>query len=399
MGVTYKGCFTSKKNHNFDQAETSRYMILQYHRSLLSIKSFLKDNNINRFMHRVFYFMHEAELNDVVMRELSGNYRDYDYRYTTEAFNNDQHFSKEKFELSTDFKNGYYFGGNTKKSERGIHFDDVADESNICSCKLCTDPKASNIVKYFKDLDVGERRTHNRYNTKDTLCKLIQAIKTSRLFFKTRLENESMFLKHGVVSQSVALKVWVKIFPRTSVRFDPIRLNCYNKNPKIKEVNSTSINGFGHFNQPTTRKSHWETQALQISPTYFFKVYMKGLARHDVEVGGKKVFIADVKSLPQDKDISTNPNIKLYRAIVYSAYREYVDTHYECVIATYVIKDGEGTIDMNGTARQLEYIPAHVAVSGVSATYADITLAEKKRLGRMMEQKIAKNNLQILNAI
>ena len=54
---------------------------------------------------------------------------------------------------------------------------------------------------------------------------------------------------------------------------------------------------------------------------------------------------------------------------------------------------------MNGTARQLEYIPPHVAVSGVSATYSDITLAEKKRLGRMMEQKIAKNNLQILNAI
>jgi hypothetical protein len=54
---------------------------------------------------------------------------------------------------------------------------------------------------------------------------------------------------------------------------------------------------------------------------------------------------------------------------------------------------------MNGTARQLEYIPPHVAISGVTAPYGELTLAEKKRLGRMIEQKIAKNNLQILNAI
>ena len=68
MAFKYKGCFTSKPNNNFDQVETMRFTSSQYYRSLLDCRSFLHNNRIDKFKHRVFYFMHRDQLTDQTLR-------------------------------------------------------------------------------------------------------------------------------------------------------------------------------------------------------------------------------------------------------------------------------------------------------------------------------------------
>mgnify|MGYP006061997133 FL=1 len=46
-----------------------------------------------------------------------------------------------------------------------------------------------------------------------------------------------------------------------------------------------------------------------------------------------------------------------------------------------------------------QYTTPRVAISGIEKSYHELTFNEKRRLGRMIEQKIAKSNLQILNAL
>ena len=104
MAFKYKGCFTSKRNNNFDQVETMRFTSSQYYRSLLDCRSFLHNNRIDKFMHRVFYFMHRDQLTDQTLRMMSEGYRERGYRYLTKAYNDDRDFSVKKFVILIQVK-------------------------------------------------------------------------------------------------------------------------------------------------------------------------------------------------------------------------------------------------------------------------------------------------------
>ena len=358
MAFKYKGCFTSKPNNNFDQVETMRFTSSQYYRSLLDCRSFLHNNRIDKFMHRVFYFMHKDQLNDQTLRMLSQGYQDRGYRLLTKAYNDDRDFSVKKFEIATDFRNGYRY--------------------------------SKEVVKYFNELNKGEAIAQNCYVTKGNLSKFIKAKKLARMYFNTRLENESMYLKHGIASLRTANFVWNSIFQRTSVKFDCIDVK-----------NIQAIVGFNKFNEPSGKGGYHDPQVLQISPTFFYKVYMKGFARYDTEINKNRVFIADVKLLKQDRNISANPNIKLYEAVGYTAKNNKVDRKVLYTIATFETDEASGEVDMNASDNKFlgQYTTPRVAISGIEKPYHELTFNEKRRLGRMIEQKIAKSNLQILNAL
>ena len=121
-------------------------------------------------MHRVFYFMHRDQLTDQTLRMLSEGYRERGYRLLTKAYNDDRDFLK-KFEIATDFKNGYRYSSDASKIA-GEHVEN-ADEP--CTCDLCKNQKAKEVVKYFNDLNKGEAIAHNCYVTKGNLSKFIKA--------------------------------------------------------------------------------------------------------------------------------------------------------------------------------------------------------------------------------
>ena len=387
MAFKYKGCFTSKRNNNFDQVETMRFTSSQYYRSLLDCRSFLHNNRIDKFMHRVFYFMHRDQLTDQTLRMLSEGYRERGYRLLTKAYNDDRDFSVKKFEIATDFRNGYRYSSDESKMSRGEH---VENANEPCTCDLCKNPKAKEVVKYFNDLNKGEAIAHNCYVTKGNLSKFIKAKKLARMYFNTRLENESMYLKHGIASLRTANFVWDSIFQRTKVKFDCIDVK-----------NTRAIVGFNKFNEPSGKGGYHDPQVLQISPTFFYKVYMKGFARYDTEINKNRVFIADVKLLKQNRNISVNPNIKLYEAVGYTAKHDKVDRKVLYTIATFETDEASGEVDMNASENKFlgQYTTPRVAISGIEKPYHELTFNEKRRLGRMIEQKIAKSNLQILNAL
>jgi hypothetical protein len=128
---------------------------------------------------------------------------------------------------------------------------------------------------------------------------------------------------------------------------------------------------------------------------------MKGFARNDTEINKNRVFIADVKLLKQDRNISANPNIKLYEAVGYTAKHDKVDRKVLYTIATFETDEASGEVDMNASDNKFlgQYTTPRVAISGIEKPYHELTFNEKRRLGRMIEQKIAKSNLQILNAL
>ena len=251
-------------------------------------------------------------------------------------------------------------------------------------------PKAKKVVKYFNELNKGEAIAKNSYVTKGNLSKFIKAKKQARMYFNTRLENESMYLKHGIASLRTANFVWNSIFQRTSVKFDCIDVK-----------NIQAIVGFNKFNEPSGKGGYHDPQVLQISPTFFYKVYMKGFARYDTEINKNRVFIADVKLLKQDRNISANPNIKLYEAVGYTAKHDKVDRKVLYTIATFETDEASGEVDMNASDNKFlgQYTTPRVAISGIEKPYHELTFNEKRRLGRTIEQKIAKSNLQILNAL
>jgi len=394
MKVKYKGCFTSKRNHNFDQVETSRYMSRGYLHLLRDSRSFLENNRITKFKHRVFYYMHEDSNKQAVLRKKSEGYSSYNYRYMTKAKNDDHEWSLLKFEMQTKYRDGWKRDVSSNDGTSHISYNER--DGNECVCNLCHNVKAKRVVKFFDDLDQADARSHNCYVTKDNLIKFISNKKVFRNYFAHTLENESMYLKHGEFSRALANRTWNTIFQRTKASFNVIPLN----NPNDNKPNSHLINGFGLGDDPIPSKGYYDPTILSISPTFFYKVYMKGFARSDTVISENKVFIADVKLLKQDTDISANPKIKLYRAMGYNAKREKVDGKRWYTIATYQHEDAQGEIDMNDKNKyQPSFTPPQVHISGVEKRYEDMNLSEKRRLGRMIEQKIAKGNLSILNAI
>ena len=70
-------------------------------------------------------------------------------------------------------------------------------------------------------------------------------------------------------------------------------------------------------------------------------------------------------------------------------------------IATFETDEASGEVDMNASDNKFlgQYTTPRVAISGIEKPYHELTFNEKRRLGRMIEQKIAKSNLQILNAL
>ena len=80
------------------------------------------------------------------------------------------------------------------------------------------------------------------------------------MYFNTRLENESMYLKHGIASLRTANFVWDSIFQRTKVKFDCIDVK-----------NTQAIVGFNKFNEPSVKGGYHDPQVLQISPNSFTK--------------------------------------------------------------------------------------------------------------------------------
>ena len=82
---------------------------------------------------------HKDQLNDHTLRMLSEGYRERGYRLLTKAYNDDRDFSVKKFEIATDFKNGYRYSSDASKIARGEHVEN-ADEP--CTCDLCKNPKA-----------------------------------------------------------------------------------------------------------------------------------------------------------------------------------------------------------------------------------------------------------------
>ena len=54
-------------------------------------------------------------------------------------------------------------------------------ENTGCTCDLCKNPKAKEVVKYFNDLNKGEAIAHNCYVTKGNLSKFIKAKKLARI--------------------------------------------------------------------------------------------------------------------------------------------------------------------------------------------------------------------------
>tara|TARA_R100001015_G_C4495697_1_gene71846 strand:- start:203 stop:595 length:393 start_codon:yes stop_codon:yes gene_type:complete len=130
---------------------------------------------------------------------------------------------------------------------------------------------------------------------------------------------------------------------------------------------------------------------------------MKGFGHNKVEINSKRVFIADVKLLKADKEISTDPRMKLYRAVGYVALNEKVTKHFYTIL-TYQYEDGHGTIEMNtsigGTQNRLgDFAPPRVHISGIEKDHQDLTSAEKRRLVKMMESRVSKGNLKAINAI
>ena len=74
-------------------------------------------------------------------------------------------------------------------------------------------------------------------------------------------------------------------------------------------------------------------------------------------------------------------------------------------ILTYQYEDGHGDIEMNVSNHRPNetllpnFIPPKVHISGIEKEYEMLTSTEKRRMARMIEQRIVKSNLKVINAI
>ena len=394
--MKYKGC----ARFNKDTTVVMKYTASSYYRSKLDFNSYLENNNITKFMHRVFYFMHEKDLTRKVSEHIDNQIDKRDYLQMTKAMlaNIDFDADKSKYERTFKSRSRHMHNGH-----KGYHrwTDNTHDKDDPCTCKLCHDDKAKEVVKYFDDLDKNQDRTYNGYNTKSNLIKYIVAKKSARYYFNKYIDDQGIYLKHGIVSQITATRAWSQLFPKTSAIFDVVPLRC----KILKDFNRRTINGFGLQNEPTVGKDYYSKNILQISPTYFYKVFMKGFAKTDVEINSNRVFIADVKLLKQDKEISDDPKMKLYRAMGYTALHGKVTKKNFYTILTYQNEDGHGDIEMNVSNHRPNetllpnFIPPKVHISGIEKEYEMLTSTEKRRMARMIEQRIVKSNLKVINAI
>ena len=389
--MKYKGCFRS----NFDNVEVLRYTAHSYYRSKLDFKSYLDNNKITNFMHRVFYFMHEVAHNRKVEERKESSLKEYDYTETTKAMLDDLDFDVRKWELDNSFNKRLKNMHNGHANQYAWQNDEPKDP---CKCKMCDNPKALKVMQYFRNLAKNEDITYNGYNTKNQMQKFIISKKMARFYF-SKILDQGIFHKHGIMSKVSATRSWRNLFPNTRAMFKVMPLYC----PILKERNSRSILGFGLQKEPSKEEGYYGNHVLEISPTYFYKVYMKGFGHNKVEINSKRVFIADVKLLKADKEISTDPRMKLYKAVGYVSLNEKVTKHFYTIL-TYQYEDGHGTIEMNtsigGTQNRLgDFVPPKVHISGIEKDHQDLTSAEKRRLVKMMESRVSKGNLKAINAI